>query len=249
MKSVIVIPARMESSRLPRKMLLAETGKTLIEHTFIAASQSLLASEVIVATDHVDIQNAVEEFGGKAILTDPGHRSGSDRLAEVASELPQFDLFVNVQGDEPEIEGRHIDQAIERLQQTPSAAVATLASPLRASERLRDPTCVKVVFDENFRALYFSRSPIPMPRDGAEKWLGTEPASFFQHIGLYAYRREYLLKIPQLPKARIETIESLEQLRFLHAGWPIYVDIAPHAFPGIDTAEDYQSFVRRRANC
>ena len=239
----------MESTRLPRKMLLAETGKTLIEHTYIAASQSRLASEVIVATDHVDIQNAVQAFGGRAVLTDPAHPSGSDRLVEVAEQLPHYDLFVNVQGDEPEIEGDHIDRAIERLQQTPQAALATLATPLRALERLRDPACVKVVFDDRFRALYFSRSPIPMPRDGAEKWLSSQPASFFQHIGLYAYRREYLLKIPQLPAARIETIESLEQLRFLHAGWPIYVDIVPNAFPGIDTVEDYQSFVRRRANC
>ncbi len=248
MKSVIVIPARMESTRLPRKMLLAETGKTLIEHTYRAACQSRLASEVIVATDHPEIEQVVQSFGGQAILTNPNHQSGSERLSEVADKLPQFELFVNVQGDEPEISGHNIDTVIDRLASTPQAVVSTLAAPIRDQARLEDPACVKVVLDGNSRAMYFSRSPIPMPRDGAAKWLTHDSACFFQHIGVYGYRREYLLKIPKLNPVLIEKIESLEQLRFLAAGWPIFVDVIPHGFPGIDTVDDYQSFVRRQAN-
>ena len=238
----------MESTRLPRKMLLAETGKTLIEHTFLAASQSRLASEVIVATDHSEIEQAVRSFGGRALLTDPGHQSGSERLAEVAAGFPEVDVFINVQGDEPEISGQDIDTAIGRLQSTPQAVVSTLATPIRDPHTLMDPACVKVVMDAASRAMYFSRSPIPMPRAGVENWIDFDPACFFQHIGIYAYRRDYLLQIPDLPPARIDKIESLEQLRFLVAGWPVFVDIVPGAFPGIDTMEDYQSFVRRQTN-
>ncbi|MCH2182650.1 MAG: 3-deoxy-manno-octulosonate cytidylyltransferase [Mariniblastus sp.] len=248
MKSVIVIPARMESTRLPRKMLLAETGKTLIEHTFQAARQSGLATDVLVATDHPEIEQTVQSFGGKAVLTDPNHPSGTERLAEVAASLPEFDLFINVQGDEPEILGQDIDRVIGRLQSTPEAIVATLATPIRDPGRLSDPACVKVVMDSDGRAMYFSRSPIPMPRTGPENWLQIDPPCFFQHIGVYGYRRDHLLQIPDLPPARIEAIESLEQLRFLNAGWPVFVDVIPHAFPGIDTREGYESFVRRQAN-
>ncbi len=248
MKSVIVIPARMESTRLPRKMLLAETGRTLIEHTYRAAQQSELAADVLVATDHPEIKQVVESFGGRAILTDPHHVSGTERIAEVAAKLPDFDLFINVQGDEPEILGPDIDKVIGRLQTTSEAVVATLATPIREAHRLSDPACVKVVMDDAGRAMYFSRSPIPMPRAGPDNWLLIDPPSFFQHIGVYGYRREHLLQIPDLPPARIEEIESLEQLRFLNVGWPIFVDVIPHAFPGIDTPEGYQSFVRRRTN-
>ena len=234
MKSVIVIPARMESTRLPRKMLLAESGRTLIEHTFLAARQSKLAADVLVATDHPEIEHVVQTFGGKAVLTDPNHTSGTARLAEVAASLPEFDLFINVQGDEPEILGPHIDQVIDRLESTPQAIVATLATPIRDPGRLSDPACVKVVMDGQGQALYFSRGPIPLPRTGLENWLANDPPCFFQHIGVYGYRRDHLLQVPDLPPARIEEIESLEQLRFLHAGWPVFVDVIPSAFPGIE---------------
>ena len=248
MKSVIVIPARMESTRLPRKMLLAETGQTLIEHTYRAAQQSDLAEDVLVATDHPEIKQVVESFGGRAILTDPHHVSGTERIAEVAAKLLDFDVFINVQGDEPEILGPDIDKVIGRLRSTSEAVVATLATPIREAHRLSDPACVKVVMDDDGRAMYFSRSPIPMPRAGPDHWLLIDPPCFFQHIGVYGYRREHLLQIPDLPPARIEEIESLEQLRFLNVGWPIFVDVIPHAFPGIDTREGYESFVRRRTN-
>ena len=257
LKSAIVIPARYESTRLPLKMLLAETGKPLIQHTYEAAAKSKLADAVIVATDHTEIQAAVESFGGRVVLTDVNHISGTDRVAEVAGRFDEFDLtdieiVVNVQGDEPEIEAAAIDRLIDSLAENERAAVSTLAAPIRESSRLTDPSCVKVVLDASGNAMYFSRSPIPAVRDEARipELLKSLPPSFLQHVGVYAYRRKYLLKIPSLPATRIEQMESLEQLRFLDAGWPIRVEILDDsgcASKGIDTPEDYALFVKRTA--
>ncbi len=255
MNSVIVIPARLHSTRLPRKMLISETGKPLIQHTYEAASQSTLAQAVIVATDSAEIKTAVETFGGMVVMTDPGHQSGTDRVAEVASRfsqlgLPQFDLIVNVQGDEPNIRPSAIDDVIRLLISHPDAAVATLATPIRDAERLASASCVKVVFDEKGRAMYFSRSPIPMPRDLSqmEQLLAADPASFYQHVGVYGFRYEFLLKIPGMTPTQIEKIEMLEQLRFLDAGWPVFVGIIDGSPSGIDTPEDYALFVNRQVN-
>lgn len=261
LKTVIVIPARLESTRLPRKLLLRQTGKTLIEHAFIASSRSRLAERVIVATDSEEIVSAVRQFGGEAVMTSVHHQSGSDRVAEAAAAI-EADLIVNVQGDEPEIEGASIDCLIRTLMENESVPVATLAAPIRSKQQLFDPSCVKVVCDQSGKALYFSRSPIPASRD--EGWLDDYfsrelwptsstpieeiPAVFFQHLGIYAYRREFLLQIPEMPRSNAEQIESLEQLRFLHYGHEVMVETVDQATSGIDTPDDYLRFVNRYLN-
>lgn len=242
--SFIVIPARLKSTRLPRKLLLAETGKPLIQHTYEAAQRATKPMGVCVACADREIYDAVVGFGGQAILTDPSAASGTDRVAEVAQRWPHLDIVVNVQGDEPEISGKSIDAAIELLERHPDAVMATLATPIRSRPQLEDPACVKVVFDAHGRALYFSRSVIPHPRHWDDRFLQTDPPRFFQHVGLYAYRREFLLRLARLPQAEIEQIECLEQLRVLHAGYSILVGVVDEPTFGIDTLADYEAFVR-----
>jgi len=246
MKSYIVIPARLRSTRLPEKLLLDETGKPLIQHTYEAAQQAGRPTGVCVAADDERIAEAVREFGGEVVLTDPAAPSGTDRVAEVAQGLDEIDIIVNVQGDEPEISGAVIDQVVELLENDPAAVMATLATPIHSRKQLEDPACVKVVFDEQGRALYFSRSVIPHPREWQDRLLDPEVGCFFQHIGLYAYRREFLLELAQMPPGLLEQVESLEQLRVLAAGKTIMVGVCQEATVGIDTAEDYQAFVSRR---
>lgn len=247
--AAIVIPARLESTRLPRKLLLNETGKSLIEHTYRAACQSQLASQVVVAADHTEIYECVQAFGGNVMMTRDDHVSGSSRVAEVAEALSEFEIVVNVQGDEPEISGESIDQAIELLKGNPDAVVATLASPIRDRQVLEQPSVVKVVFDRAGRALYFSRSPIPCARDWNDDWLTAEPAVFYKHVGLYAYRRSFLPQFVELPEAKAELVESLEQLRVLDSGYEIQVGVVEQHAAGIDTLEDYQAFVSRMKSC
>lgn len=246
-RTCVVIPARMSSTRLPGKMLLRETGRTLVEHTHIAAMRAGLPAAVIVATDHSAIAEEVRRFGGVAMMTSADCQSGADRVAEVASRSPQYDLFVNVQGDEPELDPAAIDLLIEQFDEDETTPMATLAAPLTDPERLRDPSVVKVVFDNAGRALYFSRSPIPFVRDAASATADSQTPLFHQHIGIYAYRREFLAKLPQLPPSPLEQAEKLEQLRVLQAGETIRVGVIPHAASGIDTAADYAAFVRRHS--
>ena len=243
--SQIIIPARLASTRLPQKLLLDETGMPLICHTYQAATKSAKAAGVCVATDHETIAKAVQSHGGQAVMTDPNARCGTDRVAEVARQMPDADLFVNVQGDEPEISGESIDQVIQLLEDEPNAVMATLATPIRTRQQLEDPSCVKVVFDSNGRAMYFSRSPIPHAREWSDDLLDANPAHFYLHIGLYAYRRDFLLQLSQMPPAQTEKLESLEQLRVLEAGYQIMVGVTDHPAVGIDTPEDYRAFVER----
>ena len=241
--SQIVIPARLASTRLPRKLLLAETGKPLIQHTYESARRATLPAGICVATDHVEIFAAVRAFGGQVEMTRPDAPSGTDRVAEVARRMAGVDVVVNVQGDEPEIAGRSIDLAIELLQQNPAAVMSTLATPIRSRRQLEDPACVKVVFDRSGRALYFSRSVIPRPREWDDSLLAADPPHFFQHVGLYAYRREFLLQLAERAPSRLEQIEKLEQLRVLEAGDSILVGVVDEPTLGIDTPEDYRAFV------
>lgn len=243
--SQIVIPARLASTRLPQKLLLRETGKPLIQHTYEAACRASRPQDVIVAADSTELADAVRRFGGTVEMTDPALPSGTDRVAVVAKGLPEVDIFVNVQGDEPEITGEAIDHLVELLEDNPSASIATLMTPIRDRSRLENPACVKVVCDGNARALYFSRSPIPYARNWDDALLQSQPAVYNLHIGLYAYRREFLMQLGSLPTSPLEELEKLEQLRFLQAGYEILVGTTDHAPKGIDTPDDYREFVKR----
>lgn len=243
--SFVVIPARLASTRLARKLLLRETGKPLIQHTYEAARRACRPAGVCVATDHAEICDEVRSFGGQAEMTSPEAASGTDRVAEVARRLTDVDIVVNLQGDEPELAGPSIDLAIRLLEEDPDAVMSTLATPIRSRSQLEDPACVKVVFDASGRAMYFSRSPIPHVRDWDDRLLYADPPHFYQHIGLYAYRREFLLQLSQIPQSSLETLEKLEQLRVLDAGYSILVGVVPEVTSGIDTPEDYRRFVER----
>jgi len=247
--SYVVIPARYASTRLPRKMLLRDTGKTLLQHTYEAASAARKPAGVIIATDHAEIAREAELFHGEFVMTSPDCASGTDRVAEVARKMPRADILINVQGDEPEMSPDNIDRVIELLEQDPSAGMATLCTPLRSPEQLANPACVKVVFDDAGRALYFSRSPIPFVRDAPAAGGSAEfndPPLFYQHLGIYAYRRDVVLTIAATPPSSLEQAEKLEQLRMLQAGGTILVAVVDHAASGIDTPADYAAFVARR---
>jgi 3-deoxy-manno-octulosonate cytidylyltransferase (CMP-KDO synthetase) len=179
-------------------------------------------------------------------MTSPDCASGTDRVAEVARKMPRADILVNVQGDEPEMSPDNIDRVIELLEQDPSAGMATLCTPLRSPEQLTNPACVKVVFDDAGRALYFSRSPIPHVRDPDPTKAFNDPPLFFQHLGIYAYRRDVLLKIAATAPSSLEQAEKLEQLRMLQTGGTILIAVVNHAASGIDTPADYAAFVARR---
>ncbi len=241
MRTVIVIPARYASSRLPGKPLLRETGKYLIQHVFEQAQRAACAAEVIVATDDERILTAARGFRARAELTSPDHASGTDRVAEVAARLAA-DVVINLQGDEPQIEPAAIDLLAD-LMRDPAADMATLAVPITEPEPYLSPNVVKVVCDDRGRALYFSRAPIPVVRDGAPDF-AARPSRFLQHLGVYAYRREALLKIAATAPHPLEQSEKLEQLRVLATGGTITVGTVPRAHRGIDTPADYAEFVR-----
>ncbi|GAB6187569.1 3-deoxy-manno-octulosonate cytidylyltransferase [Thermopirellula anaerolimosa] len=245
LKCWVVIPARLASVRLPGKMLLNETGKPLIQHTYEVASAAKRAAGVCVACDGEEIRAAVEAFGGTARMTDPNAQSGTDRVAEVARSMPEVDVFVNLQGDEPEMAPEAIDRLLDLMERYPEAQVGTLAAPLRSRELLDDPACVKVVRDAEGWALYFSRSPIPHPREWDDRLLQADPPVFLQHLGIYAYRREFLLRLGDWSPPDLERVEKLEQLRFLYHGTRILVGLIDTPSFGIDTPEDYRRFVAR----
>lgn len=241
LRTAIVIPARYASSRLPGKPLLRETGKYLIQHVYELATQARCASDVIVATDDERIYDAVREFGGRVVMTRAEHVSGTDRIAEVAAHLTA-NVIVNLQGDEPQFDPTALDLLAGLLADSRSD-MATLAVPIADRETYLNPNVVKVVCDQSGKALYFSRSPIPMVRDG-EPDFSSRPARFLQHLGVYAYRREFLLKIACAPAHPLEQIEKLEQLRVMGLGGTIRVGLVASAHRGVDTPADYAEFVR-----
>jgi 3-deoxy-manno-octulosonate cytidylyltransferase (CMP-KDO synthetase) len=241
MTTAIVIPARYASSRLPGKPLLRETGKYLIQHVHERACQVRGVTHVVVATDDLRIAAAVERFGGRVAMTRRDHPSGTDRVAEVAGTL-DADLVINLQGDEPLIEPASLELLAGLMRRDPSAVMATLAVPIRSAEQWHNPNCVKVVCDAAGRALYFSRSPIPFVR-GASPDFAARPARFLQHLGLYAYRRDFLLKLAELPPEPLEHLEMLEQLRVLALGYRIQVGVVEQTGIGVDTYDDYRRFV------
>jgi 3-deoxy-manno-octulosonate cytidylyltransferase (CMP-KDO synthetase) len=240
-----VIPARFASTRLPGKPLLSDTGRPLIVHVVEAARRARSLDRVIVATDDRRIAEAVASFGGEAVMTRADHATGTDRVAEVAAQLRGARIIVNLQGDEPEVSGEALDRVVALLEGDPEAPMATLATAIRDEAIYRDPACVKVVCSARGRALYFSRSPIPCHRDGLPDSASSPRPIAYLHLGLYAYRREFLLSIGSLPPSPLEAAEKLEQLRVLDAGYPIAVGIVEEASVGIDTPEDYRRFVER----
>lgn len=256
-KVVAVIPARLKSSRLPRKVLLDRTGKTLIQHVYEGASKATKITELVVATDDLEVVEACAKFGARAILTSDECQSGTDRVAEAAAQMPDADLVINVQGDEPEMDGRVLDVLIEAMLKRGKAAdMGTVATPWPADIPLETPGCVKVTTDRNGYAMYFSRSIIPHVRDVAAEWAAEREAMaraargslsklHMRHIGIYAYWRDVLLEFAAMPPSVYELSESLEQLRALEAGKRILVAEAPYIGAEVNTPDDYDAFVKR----
>lgn len=241
MAAIVVIPARFGSTRFPAKILAAETGMPLVQHVVGQARLCTRVREVIVATDDARISAAVQPYGTRVVMTSPAHQSGTDRIAEVARSLDDdIDIIVNVQGDEPEIEPQVIDDLVARLENS-GDDMATAATPFPAGADANDPNLVKVVIGVDGRAIYFSRSPIPFRRDPASR----DNAAYYLHLGIYAYRRSFLLQFAGWPPTPCELTEKLEQLRALEHGRSIFVLKVERATHGVDTAEQYAEFVLR----
>jgi len=238
-RTVVIIPARFGSTRLPGKPLAEIAGKPMIQHVYEQAVRACLVHEVIVATDDDRIVAAVKKFGGHALLTPVNAPSGSDRIAYVASHLRDAEIIVNVQGDEPFIPPAMIDEAIRPFHADPLVRVGTLARRIEDIGDLQDPAVVKVVLGRNGNALYFSRSAIPYGRDiTPTELLAHYPV--YRHIGLYVYRREFLLHYTALPQTPLEQSEKLEQLRILEHGYPIRVVVTTHHSIAVDTPADLE---------
>jgi len=248
---VAVIPARFGSTRFPGKSLALIQGKPMIQWVYERTKRSQQLGRVIVATDDERIRQAVAAFGGEAVMTAASHATGTDRIAEVARGL-SCDLVVNVQGDEPLIKPEMIDQAVQPLVEDPSIPMGTLARRITEPREAVDPNVVKVVIDAKGFALYFSRAPIPWDRD---RWAGTAvlqdllPAggARFKHIGLYVYRREFLLAYAAMPATPLEGIEKLEQLRALEHGHRIRVSVTDQESFGVDIPDDLSKILQHLA--
>jgi len=235
MAAIVIIPARYGSTRFPGKPLCHLLGKPMIQHVYERVRDALLVSDVFIATDSTAIFSAVEGFGGKAVMTSAEHRSGTDRIAEAVTKLSEAgEIIVNVQGDEPLIRSEMVDAVIE-LMEDERAAIGTLAKRIRTPEEIEDPNVVKVVFNDEGFALYFSRSSIPHHRD-----LNYDDTFFYKHIGIYAYRKDVLLRFSRLAPTRLEEIEKLEQLRALEHGLTIKVGETRHETIGVDTVMDME---------
>ncbi len=234
MQKVIIIPARHASTRLPGKLLLDLGGKTILERVYDRASLATLADLVCIATDTDDIYQTAKKFCEHSYMTALEHQSGTDRLAELASKNQDWELIINVQGDEPFINPEDIDRLIELFKHDPKMQMASLFHKITDLEEINNPNNVKVVTDINDCALYFSRAAIPFDRDSSGV------GSYKKHIGIYAYRRETLMMISNLPRTKLESLEKLEQLRALENGIKIKMLETNYKPIGIDTQEDYQ---------
>lgn len=231
MRILGVIPSRYESSRFPGKPLIDLKGKSMIQRVYEQAQKSTLLSDVIVATDHDKIYEHVSAFGGQVAMTKKTHQSGTDRCAEILQENPDYDVVINIQGDEPLIYPEQIDQLCTLMTEK-NAAIGTLIKPFETLEEIINPNRIKVTINKNGEALYFSRSPIPYQPNT------TNVSKFWRHIGLYGYQKDTLYDITTLEVSWLEEVEKLEQLRWLENGYSIYT--APTSFetPNIDTPED-----------
>ena len=247
-KAIVVIPARYGSTRLPGKMLAEIDGKPLIQHAYDRASRSRLASDCLVATDDERIRRACERFGAKVMMTSPSHNSGTDRMAEVAAKT-DADIYINVQGDEPLVDPEAVDLLIKMMRDDASIKMGTLKRPFERYEDFINPNMARVVCDENDFALYFSRAPIPyLTREEFDRPAGGRPA--FKHIGIYSFRREFLIEFSKMPPSTLEKAERLEQLRALEAGVKIKVPTTDYQSISVETQADLERvralFAQRR---
>lgn len=236
-QTAIIIPARYGSSRLEGKPLLKANNKPIIQWVWEKAKSCPMVDRVIVATDDERIFNACKEFGAEVEMTSTEHKSGSDRIAEVANRHPEIGYIINLQGDEPLIEQANIELVIKGVKEDANADISTLVREIKDADEVNNPNLVKCVFDFNNYAMYFSRSKIPFERaknDGSWK--------FYGHLGIYGYKREALFKMTKLPQAPYEMAEKLEQLRALQNGMKIKVAVVDNVPVGIDTAEDFEKF-------
>ncbi len=241
--AAIVIPARLGSRRFARKVLVRDTGKFLVEHVWEAVQGTRGVDRVIIATDSREVEQAARSFGADVRLTSDRHVSGTDRVAEVARDLDE-DIIVNVQGDEPLICREDLGRLVDSLRSAPEGprkppVMATLARPRTDAAGFADPNIVKVVVDDGGTALYFSRASIP-----SQNPAGDDPVSWLQHVGIYGFRRDFLLAFSDLQPGRLERLERLEQLRVLENGEEIRVLLTENEYAGIDTEEDYREFVK-----
>ena len=234
MKAIAVIPARLASTRLPRKMLREIAGKPLIGIVYEAVHSSPLLADVIIATDSEEIMSVCRAHNWNAQMTSSQHRSGTERVQEISCRV-DADVYINVQGDEPLVRSEQIASLLS-VMENPASQVGTLMTPAAAID-IANPNAVKVVTDLAGRALYFSRATIPFDRDA------THPR-YFKHLGLYAYRKDALDRFVTLPESSLERAERLEQLRFLENGIPIFIAETPHDSIGVDTEEDLQRVSR-----
>jgi 3-deoxy-manno-octulosonate cytidylyltransferase (CMP-KDO synthetase) len=241
LKVLVVIPARYDSVRFPGKVLAKDTGKFLIQHTYEQACKAELVQKVIIATDSDKVMAACGQFGSQCVMTSAEHQSGTDRIAEAVAEI-EADIIINVQGDEPEIEPANIDKLSRLLVDNPKCQMATLVAGFDDKEQIGDPNIVKVVIDKDGYAIYFSRSVIPYARTAGG--IG-DTKNYLRHLGIYAYRKEFLKTITALPQTTLEKIEKLEQLRAIENGYRILTAKIEHTCDGIDIPEQYQAFVKR----
>ncbi len=250
MPAIVIIPCRYASTRFPGKPLQSLLGKPLIQHVYERAGNAKKINGIFVATDDQEIFEAVKGFGGQAVMTSAAHKSGTDRITEALLKIEKTDenakvadIIVNVQGDEPMIMPEMVDDVVELMNDI-RASIGTLARKIDKSDDITDPNVVKVVFDKDSFALYFSRSPIPFHRDiswrDGVKLSNLSKFNMFKHVGIYAYRRESLLKFTSLPNSPLEEAEKLEQLRALENSFKIKVKITPYESIGVDTPEDLE---------
>lgn len=252
MSVIAIVPARLASTRLPRKVLLNETGKPLVQHVYEGARACSLIDEVVVATDAQEVADVVHGFGGKAILTSPECASGTDRVAEAARHFPNASIVVNVQGDEPEMSPVPLTALVRGMQERPTSVMGTVATPWPEGVPLHEPGFVKVVCDTRGDALYFSRSAIPFFRDTpsapAHQNRDDGAPRYLKHLGLYAFRPAFLQTYATLAPTPLERAESLEQLRALENGHKIAVFVSSYRGYEVNTPEDYRAFVARYAS-
>lgn len=232
-----VVPARYASTRFPGKIIAPLAGKPLVYHTYLRAREASLVSEVLIATDHQAVVDALKPYDVPVIMTRVDHVSGTDRIAEVAEKI-EADIIVNVQGDEPLIAPEIIDETIRPLLEQPDVVMSTARRLITTPEEIRDPNVVKVVCNQKGHALYFSRESIPNIRDASDR--ASSPACYWQHIGLYVYRRDFLMAYARMPQTPLEKLEKLEQLRVLEHGYTIAVVDTEYEAVGVDTPEDLE---------